>query len=282
MKDLGRRLFVSGISIAVLIFLLLFAYQSWIQYGLILAVAALAAIAMWEYEQFAKAKGGRMIFPALLAVTVLETVAFYISAHNPLLQVLPLAVFFAGVLILFALHLQEKDGAIVDLAVSTFGLFYIAVPMGMILGILYFPFVQDPQEGRWWLVYLLAVTKITDIGAYFAGSLWGRRKLAPRISPGKTVEGAAFGLVCALLASFIFHLLKDYYGFRLGIYEWFFLGLALGVIGQFGDLSESLLKRDANKKDSNDLPGLGGVLDSVDSLLLNAPIVYLYLTYIRV
>lgn len=189
--------------------------------------------------------------------------------------------FFIAFLILFALHFKQKDGAIVDLAVSSFGLLYLAIPMGMVVSILY---SGAGEDGRWWVAYLLVVTKITDIGAYFAGSLWGRRKLAPHISPGKTVEGAVFGLACAVFASFGFHLMSEYSGalrFHLGTVEWLSLGLVLGLTSQFGDLSESLLKRDANKKDSNALPGIGGVLDALDSLLFNAPIIYLYLNYVK-
>ncbi len=280
MNDLGRRLVVSAISIVVVFCLLWFAFNSWFQYLVALIVAVLAGVAIWEYEQFAKAKGGRMIFPFLVAVTMAEVLSFYAAAQFSYLSSLPLVIFFIGFLILFALHFGEKDGAVVDLAVSSFGLLYIAVPMGMVLGILYL----IGQDGRWWVAYLLAVTKITDIGAYFAGNLWGKRKLAPNISPGKTVEGAIFGLLCAVLASFGFHLLSDYLGamrFHLGTFEWLLLGLVLGMTGQFGDLSESLLKRDANKKDSNALPGLGGVLDSIDSLLFNAPILYIYLHYLK-
>ncbi len=280
MNDLGRRLVVSAISIAVVFCLLWFAFNSLFQYVVALIVAALSGIAIWEYEQFAKAKGGRMIFPFLVAVTMAEVLSFYAAAQLSYLSSLPLVIFFIGFLVLFALHFGEKDGAVVDLAVSSFGLLYIAVPMGMVLGILYLM----GQDGRWWVAYLLAVTKITDIGAYFAGNLWGKRKLAPNISPGKTVEGAIFGLLCAVLASFGFHLLSDYLGamrFHLGTFEWLLLGLVLGMTGQFGDLSESLLKRDANKKDSNALPGLGGVLDSIDSLLFNAPILYIYLHYLK-
>ena len=135
------------------------------------------------------------------------------------------------------------------------------------------------------MAYLLTVTKITDIGAYVAGSLLGKRKLAPHISPNKTIEGAFFGLLCAIGASFAFHLLggaAPVGTFQLGTLAWLPLGCILGITGQFGDLSESLLKRDANKKDSNTLPGLGGVLDAVDSLLFNAPIIYLYLNFITV
>jgi phosphatidate cytidylyltransferase len=281
MKDLGRRLVVSVISIGIVITLLLFAFHPWFQYVVAGTVACLTGIAIWEYEQFAKAKGGRMILPALIILTVWEVLAFFLAAQYPFFISLPLILFFIGVLVLFALHFGEKDGAVVDLAVSSFGLLYLAVPMGMLLGILY---LGGGVDGRWWIAYLLIVTKITDIGAYFAGSLWGRRKLAPNISPGKTVEGAIFGLICAVFASFGFHLLSEYSGaseFHLGTIEWCSLGLVLGAIGQFGDLSESLLKRDANKKDSNSLPGLGGVLDSIDSLLFNAPILYIYLHFIK-
>ncbi len=283
MKDLRRRLSISSVSVAAVVGLLSLTYHPWLQYVVVLLIASLAAIAIWEYEQFAKAKGGQMIFPALLAITVLETAAFYAAARASYLHCLPLLIFFVGFLILFALHFRQKDGAVVDLAVSSFGLLYIAVPMGMLLGVLYFPLLQSAHDGRWWVIYLLTVTKITDVGAYFAGNLWGRRKLAPSISPGKTVEGAVFGLVCALAASYGFHLLSEsmHASFQLSAAESLCLGLILGCTGQFGDLSESLLKRDANKKDSNALPGLGGVLDAVDSLLFNVPIIYFYLVYVR-
>ncbi len=284
MKDLGRRLSVSTVLITLVTILLSFAYNVWFQYIVVLFIAALAAVAIWEYEKFVEAKGGRMILPALMTITVCVVGSFYAAARSPALHSLPLLLFFIGFLILFALHFRQKHGAVVDLSVSSFGLLYIAVPMGMLLGILYFPFPELTQDGRLWIAYLLVVTKIADVGAYFAGSLWGRRKLAPSISPGKTVEGAIFGLLCAVLASYAFHRLSLYaqIGFHLGTAEWVFLGIVLGLIGQFGDLSESLLKRDANKKDSNALPGLGGVLDSVDSLLFNAPIIYFYLTYVKI
>lgn len=279
MTDLQRRILVSSITVALVGCLIFFAFHPvwrWIVSGF---VALLAGIAIWEYEQFVKAKGGRMILPALIALSMMEVISFYLGAEVEWLQSLPISFFFVAFLILFALHFGEKEGAIVDLAVSSFGLLYIAVPVGMILGILY----SQGVDGRWWLIYLLVVTKITDVGAYFAGSLWGKRKLAPAISPKKTIEGAAFGLLCAVAASFLFHLASDYAGtFHLGTWEWIFLGLTLGVTGQFGDLSESLLKRDANKKDSNALPGLGGILDALDSIIFTAPIIYIYLHFIKI
>lgn len=282
MKDLSKRFVISLITIPSVICLLFFALNPWFQYFVTLTIALLTCVAVWEYEQFVKAKGGRLVLPVILLFTLLEVISFFIASKNPLFVSLPILVFFVAFIVLFALHFKEKEGAIVDIAVSSFGLTYIVVPMGMILGCLYFP---GGQDGRWWVSYLLVVTKITDVGAYFAGGLWGRRKLAPNISPGKTVEGTLFGLLCAVLSSFCFYWLSQYSGathFSISVTESLTFGLILGLIGPLGDLSESLLKRDANKKDSNALPGLGGVLDMVDSLLFNAPILYFYLYFGKV
>lgn len=268
MQDFVRRLTVSILLIPLVIVLLFFAFQPVVQYLVVLVMAVLAAVSVWEYEQLAKNKGGRMIFPFLAFATAFVVISFFIAAKAPSYHALPLVIFFIGFLGLFALHFNDKEGAVVDLAVSSFGLLYIAVPIGMMLGILYFPHT----DGRIWFAYLIVVTKITDVGAYFCGTLFGKRKLAPQISPGKTVEGALCGLACALAAS---------YGFSwvipISTKEWFFLGFVISAVGQFGDLAESLLKRDANKKDSNTLPGLGGGLDAIDSLLFSAPVLYLYL-----
>jgi len=277
-NDLSRRLVVSSISILIFVCLIFFAFQPLFKFVVAGAVAALSGIAVWEYGRLVKTKDAQIIMPALITLSVGETLAFFLQAMNPIFNSLPIVLFFVGFLLLFALHFGENKGAIIDLAVSSFGLLYIAVPMGMVLGVLYLPMA----DGRWWIAYLLVVTKITDVGGYFAGNLLGTRKLAPSISPKKTIEGAIFGLICALIASYLFHLGSDYAGsFHLGTFEWVFLGLLLGIAGQFGDLSESLLKRDANIKDSNTLPGLGGVLDSVDSILFNSIIIYIYLYFIK-
>jgi phosphatidate cytidylyltransferase len=281
MKDLNKRLTLSFFAIPFVVCLLVFSGNSWFQYFVTLLLALITCVAVWEYEQFVKAKGGRLFLPVLLAFTLLEVLSFFAAAKFSGFTGAPLAVFFVAFVSLFALHFKEKEGAIVDLAVSSFGLTYVVLPMGMVLGILYFP---GGQDGRWWVAYLLLVTKITDIGAYFAGNLWGRRKLAPSISPGKTVEGTLFGLICAVVVSFGFHLLSRSFSmdsFRLSSIESLVFGFVLGLLGPLGDLSESLLKRDANKKDSNALPGFGGVLDMVDSILFNAPVIYLYLYFVK-
>ncbi len=278
MKDLPKRAIAASISILLVGCFIVFADVAWFQYVVAAFVAALTGIAIWEYEQFVKAKGGQMILPALIVIGAIVVLSFF---PVPVPVPVPVLVFFIGFLILISLHFKQKDGAIVDLAVSIFGLVYIAFPMGMILGILFGNL--GGEDGRWWVGYLLVVTKISDMGAYFGGNLWGKRKLAPNISPGKTVEGAIFGLICAVVASFIFFLISNFShasSFNLDAVDSLWLGLVLGCIGQFGDLSESLLKRDANKKDSNVLPGIGGILDLIDSLLFNAFIIFFYLKYL--
>ncbi len=282
MKDLKKRFLFSLVIIPSLICLFVFSQNVWFQYVVVAFTATITCVAVWEYEQFVKAKGGRLLLPVILLFTFLEVVAFFVSETSPRLVMLPLIVFFVAFLSVFVLHFKEKEGAIVNLAVSSFGMTYIAVPMGMILGILYF---SGAEDGRWWVAYLLVVTKVSDIGAYFAGNLWGRKKLAPAISPGKTIEGTFFGLVCAGLASFGFLFLSRHFhlqGFHIGVAQAAILGPLLGLIAPLGDLSESLLKRDANKKDSNVLPGFGGALDLIDSLLFNAPVLYLYLHFVAV
>jgi len=117
------------------------------------------------------------------------------------------------------------------------------------------------------------VTWITDTGAYFVGSRFGRRKLAPRLSPNKTVEGAIGGLIFATAMSIA-------WGSWIGLPWWHcaILGPILGFLGQIGDLCESALKRDLGIKDFGGImPGHGGILDRFDSLLFTAPIAYYYL-----
>ena len=275
MNDFNPRLVVSSISILATVFLVTFAYISWVVYLAAFVLLGLSSAAVWEYAQFAKEKGSVVCSSLLILLAAGITFSFLSSFFG--WHGVPQIVFFLSILILFASNFYERKGAVLNLAVSSFGLLYIALPIGMILAILSGAFTSD---GRMWTAYLLVTTKISDMGGYFGGNLWGRRKLAPKISPGKTWEGACVGLVLSLLASFFFHLLGEEFPslqFHLSSLEWVLLGLILGTVGQFSDLSESLLKRDANLKDSNRLPGVGGVLDSLDSLLFNAPILYFYL-----
>lgn len=125
------------------------------------------------------------------------------------------------------------------------------------------------------LVSLVAVVKACDIGAYTFGRLFGRHKMSPVISPGKTLEGAGGGIVLACAASYLSLWLMGSAEATRGV-GWLVYGVVVGVAGIFGDLAESLLKRDAGRKDSSRwMPGFGGVLDILDSILFAAPAAYL-------
>jgi len=136
-----------------------------------------------------------------------------------------------------------------------------------------------PDSGAFLLIYCLSVVVLTDAGAYFAGRAYGRRKLAPRISPGKTVEGAIGGVLVGTLGGLAAKSIFDFvwpplsaglpYGYAAGF------GVVIAIIAIVGDLVESLLKRDAERKDAGALlPGMGGLLDRIDSILVGVPVTY--------
>jgi len=136
-------------------------------------------------------------------------------------------------------------------------------------------------DGRFYVLYFILVTKFSDTGAYVVGSLIGRHKMIPRISPGKTWEGFGGAIFSSTVASLVFvHFLGDKMPGMHRLHA-VVLGVVLSMTAVIGDLIESLFKREAGVKDSGHLfPGIGGILDLLDSLLFNAPIMYLYLRHI--
>ena len=168
------------------------------------------------------------------------------------------------------------------LAISTtlFGLMYVPWLLNFIQKITYFPTLKG--TGTYYLLFFVVVTKFSDIGAYVTGTLLGRHKMIPRISPNKTWEGFGGAIVFSTAASLAFAQLAG--PERLVGMNWrhaTILGVLLSVAAVVGDLIESLFKREAGVKDSGKLlPGIGGILDLLDSLLFNAPLMYLYLRHV--
>ena len=169
---------------------------------------------------------------------------------------------------------QNTFEALSGLATTLFGLAYI----GGLLSYLFYLRAFKGEDGAWLILFLILVTKMGDVGAFAIGRLMGRNTLMARISPRKTIEGFIGGaLVSAATASMANALVgRFHHSPLLG----FSVGLFLGLCGQLGDLAESLVKRDCQVKDSSQwLPGLGGVLDVLDSLLFTAPLFYGILIY---
>ena len=187
-------------------------------------------------------------------------------------------------LILFVLGLcvlqflsRSNTAGILAISTTLFGLMYVPYLLNFIQKINFFPGV----EGPYYLLYFILVTKLSDSGAYAVGSLIGRHKMIPRISPGKTWEGFGGAVLVSTVASLIFAALA---GDHLRGMNWrhaVVLGIILSTSAVIGDLIESLFKREAGIKDSGKFfPGIGGILDLLDSLLFNAPIMYLYLRHV--
>lgn len=131
------------------------------------------------------------------------------------------------------------------------------------------------NDGLGYVVFLFTTILLTDTGCYYFGKKFGKHKLAPVISPNKTIEGSIGGTICAIIGALIIG-----YFIHLGIYHSLILGFLCTIFAQIGDLSESLIKRDAGVKDSgNILPGHGGFLDRTDSYVLTIPVMFYYLKY---
>jgi phosphatidate cytidylyltransferase len=171
------------------------------------------------------------------------------------------------------LRRPSLETALAQITGSLFTVFYV----GLLLSFL--GLIREFPQGWQWLLMVLAATFAADTGAYFGGRYFGRIKLAPRVSPGKTVEGVFGGLLLALAATFFF---KAVIFKQMTARDGYWVAGIAGLVGPLGDLAESLLKRAVGVKDSSNLlPGHGGFLDRVDALLFTGPAVYWYLQFIR-
>jgi phosphatidate cytidylyltransferase len=181
----------------------------------------------------------------------------------------------------FALQLMRDghDRFLAHVSITFLGCFYVSLPMAMGMEILHGP--QHVDGSRFLFIFLILVVWSSDTGAYFVGRKWGRRKLAPKLSPGKTIEGCAGGLGATLLMAVT---LKIVWPEVSNLFFWpeiVALALIFFFVGLVGDLCESALKRDAGVKDSGfNITGHGGMLDIIDSLLFCLPVFYLYMKYL--
>jgi len=168
-------------------------------------------------------------------------------------------------------HAQDRLGTLSRYA---FGWGYIFLMMGCLIGVFRF----GGELGKWYLLLMVLCTKFSDMGAYVVGSLIGRHKMIPQISPGKTWEGFAGAILFSMVFGWaLTRWASDHLGHLSSLQVWI-LAAVLSVGAVVGDLVESILKRECGVKDSGRfLPGIGGALDLVDSLLFNAPIMILYL-----
>jgi phosphatidate cytidylyltransferase len=258
---------ITGV-IAVPIVFVIVAYGSAQVFALLIICAALLGV--MEYN--------RMVFGAGLSREKCETLVISLlillaaAAGNPalLVTVLTFSVMAALMFNLLRIRAEGMDMAAVGSVIL--GIMYIPLLMS------HFILIRQMPAGVVWIFFILVLAFCGDIAAYYVGRTWGKRKLLPQVSPGKTVEGT-IGLVCGSITGCL--IFRGVFLPELLVIHAVVLGMVGSIIGQLGDLCESALKRAAGVKDSGVLlPGHGGVLDRLDCLMFITPFVYYYQVFI--
>jgi phosphatidate cytidylyltransferase len=249
-------------------------------WALAIVLSVLAALAAWELFRMARETGAMPIEPAGIALAALLPIA--VHAQRLGIYTLSLTAIVAMLLLLFAstIWLRGPTGKpLSSVAITAFGVMYAGL-FSYIYAIRYHDYAVGAAAGTALVFLPILLTWTTDIGAYMFGRLFGRKKLIPTVSPGKTVEGAVGGLglaivICLLYVRFV---LMPYAQLGLTIQGAVLFAILISVAAQTGDLAESLLKREAGVKDSSRIiPGHGGILDRFDSLLFVMPVAFLLL-----
>ena len=239
--------------------------------GTILCILVVLLIiqAQFELSKLAAAKNLKIFLPVSITASILFAANRYLQqlAEFPpdaYLSILSAFVLFA--LLLYQYKTLGTSGVLANCGANYFSILYLGLLGSFCIAI-------RIKFGLWPLLMFIFVVKSADIGAYSIGSLFGKHKFSPKISPGKTWEGMCGAVAAAIIVSIGFALICDI----MPLLPATIFGLGFAFVGQLGDLAESMIKRDAEQKDSaNKVPGFGGVLDIVDSPLVAAPLAYLF------
>lgn len=262
--SLARRLLSTVVLLPLFVWMVV-GGPAWL-FGVVMVLAG--ALGQWEFTGMFERAG----IPTFRWLGLLGGALVTASFALPLSEQAALTAVVLALLVA-ALFRRETARAWEPVAITLLGIGYVNWLLG------YAFWLYDLPDGVKWVLLLVSVTWLGETAAYVVGSTLGRHQLAPVISPRKTVEGALAQLLASVLGA-------------LGAHAWFFsglsvasaivVGLLLGVVGQIGDLIESAIKRSLNTKDTGRLiPGHGGMLDRVDSLLVNTPVLFYYATYAR-
>ena len=236
-----------------------------------LVLSVLAGMAMREYFSITlKDRERRFILPSVI-LGLLPLAGGLSGQADGVLAGYLLSIILFLVLITFRFSGTINPFAL--LSRFNFGITYVGLCAAHLL------LLKTGENGHFWLMLLTVVIVASDTGAFYTGTLFGRTKLCPAISPGKTVEGFLGGLFFAAVAATLFSMIMRP---ELNVFRIILLALILACIGVIGDLTESIFKRSNQVKDSGSiLPGHGGILDRVDSILVSAPVLY-YLIHFKI
>ena len=208
----------------------------------------------------------------LMGIGLTGFAALILGTHRPDIIVPTLLATLVGIISVPLLSRSPLEQSLRDGAMTLFGVLYLGLTLGPLSMTRLLPL------GEWLIFFLLLVTWASDTGAYVVGTLYGRHRLAPTISPKKTVEGLVGGLIGAIMVAYA---ARWWFLPELSGLDCLVLATLLTITGLWGDLTESAMKRSVGIKDSGGiLPGHGGMLDRLDSLLFSAPAFYYYVTMV--
>jgi phosphatidate cytidylyltransferase len=267
-----KRILTALVALPILL------YTVWSQnpYFFVGLATIAALLALGEFYHLAAKIGSRAHIVPSYGAALLVMACFVTDMPAGIVAVMAaLAIVSLSIELATAKELNKTLGGV---AATLMGLIYVVLLAGYLVGVRMIPdsftATPVPHLAAKLLTMFFAMVMLTDTGAYYTGRSLGRHKLAPRISPGKTIEGAVGGFIAAMLTG---PLCRYTFFPEIPLLQAMLLGAAIGLVGQVGDLAESMLKRGANIKDSSNLlPGHGGMLDRVDSLLFCAPLLYYY------
>jgi phosphatidate cytidylyltransferase len=236
-------------------------------------VMLIVGISQMELERLLASTGVKVFRPIVIVASVLLAIAWYVKELFPKMDLGHYLAYVSSLAVMAILLFQAKKHGVRNVVANCggnlFAVFYAGLFGAFFIGV-------RTEFGAWPLIMLVFTVKSCDIGAYAAGRLFGSHKFAPEISPGKTWEGMVGGAVLAMVVGATFAAKTN----LMGTFNGALFGFVFAVIGQMGDLAESMLKRDARLKDSShSVPGFGGVLDVIDSPLLAAPFAMMFFSY---
>lgn len=211
---------------------------------------------------------------AWIGYTITIIYYFLVSIGYNTFSTISMLIFIA--LLLIFLDIIRKGHNILNAAVTILGVIYVSYLFSNLI------FIYNGTNGRVliWMPFITAW--LSDTGAYFIGSYFGKKKLCPAISPKKTIEGAIGGIISSAVICVAAGLIFNSMGYSISLVHYLFIGFICGITSILGDLSASAIKRFCKIKDfSNVIPGHGGILDRFDSILFTAPTVYVYFTIMK-
>ncbi len=270
MSNTKIRVIVSFFAIPIL--LLLAYYGKWFFTSFVVIISL---IAFYELSKLSESKGAKVnTFWGILGITVI-----IINSYLKLIENLFLIISIWFLLLLLIELFRNNGSPFINIGLTTIGFLFFSISGHSLIGIreLFNQLFVSYINGGYLIISILGTIWVCDSIAFFGGTKFGKHKLFPRVSPNKSWEGAILGFLSSILTMILF---KELFLVFLSYYQTLIISLIIGVIGQIGDLIESLLKRDAGAKDSsNIIPGHGGVYDRFDSLYYSAPFIYFYLYY---